>query len=193
MGNRTGKTNPQPDVKHAMLETEDFESDMSFVAHMCSEDDMSSDDVSVDVALVQKKPKKKPKKRYKSFQITSADQVVGWWSKTGKEESDTSRDSKQCYAIHFREDRSVFYRNPTFSCRGTFYNGNWDLQDSGKLHIVFRGYNNLKVQSRSEIEPDVEVVMHDGESCIVISVRGDTSPPIPKLERGAGIKPAKKD
>ena len=79
-----------------MLETEDFESDMSSEAHMCSEDDMSSDDVSVDVALVQKKPKKEPKKRYKSFRITSADQVVGWWSKTGKEESDTSRDSKQC-------------------------------------------------------------------------------------------------
>ena len=62
---------------------------------------------------------------------------------------------------------SVFNRNPTFSCRGTFYNGKWDLQDSGKLHLVFRGYNNLKVQSRSEIEPDVEVVMHDGESCML--------------------------
>ena len=73
---------------------------------------------------------------------------VGWWSETGKPEPSSNgnnREKKELYsalAIHIKPDGKYFFRDHSFSARGTFYGGKWRPKDGSDDEILL--YNNYK-------------------------------------------------
>ena len=87
----------------------------------------------------------------KPFENSNGEYYCGWWSSTGKEEPSSNGNTRGSYykaiALQLKDDGKFFFRDDTFSVRGTFYYGKWNIcqKKDHCIHLQSNRKNNLKI------------------------------------------------
>ena len=82
----------------------------------------------------------------------------GWWSQSGKKEPAENGNTPTTYykaiALNLRKKGQFFFRDDTYSARGTFYNGEWRpcKHTQNVLHLHATQTNNLRTAGFCNIQ-----------------------------------------